>query len=79
MAEIRIEKRKGVPVWAMLLGLILLLLLVWAVVAMRNDNRELAPRDVAVGANVPAQQRSPVVVHALDETASVPLPAMSYA
>lgn len=38
MAEIRIEKRRGVPLWAMLLGLILLLLLVWAVLAMRSDN-----------------------------------------
>ncbi len=79
MAEIHIEKRRGLPVWAMLLGLILLLLLVWAVLAMRNDNRELAPRDVALKASVSAQQNPLAVVHALGETAFVALPEMQYA
>jgi hypothetical protein len=44
MAEIRIEKKKGIPVWAMLLGLILLALIIWAVVEMGDDER---PADVA--------------------------------
>jgi hypothetical protein len=29
MAEIRIERKKGVPIWAILLGVILLAVLVW--------------------------------------------------
>lgn len=45
MAEIKIEKKKGIPVWAMLLGLILLALIIWAVVEM-GDNDE-RPADVA--------------------------------
>ncbi|HEV8580520.1 MAG TPA: hypothetical protein VGX68_15745 [Thermoanaerobaculia bacterium] len=48
MAEIKIERKKGMPVWALLLGLILLLLLVWAVLAMRGSNRRQAPQDVAL-------------------------------
>jgi len=48
MAEIKIEKKKGIPVWAMLLGLILLALLVWAYLTMRGDDRQDVPRDVAV-------------------------------
>lgn len=44
MAEIKIEKKKGIPVWAMLLGLILLALIIWAVVEMGDDER---PEDVA--------------------------------
>ena len=48
MAEIKIERKKGVPMWALLLGLVLLVLLVWAALTMRNDNRAQAPQDVAV-------------------------------
>lgn len=44
MAEIKIEKKKGIPVWAMLLGLILLALIIWAVVDMGDEER---PADVA--------------------------------
>ena len=44
MAEIKIEKKKGIPVWAILLGLILLALIIWAVVEMGDDER---PADVA--------------------------------
>jgi hypothetical protein len=40
MAEIRVERKKGVPVWAILLGLILLALLVWAFLSGRDDARE---------------------------------------
>jgi hypothetical protein len=48
MAEIKIERKKGVPMWALLLGLVLLVLLVWAVLTMRNDDSRQAPQDVAV-------------------------------
>jgi hypothetical protein len=48
MAEIKIERKKGVPMWALLLGLVLLVLLVWAALTMRNNNRGQAPQDVAV-------------------------------
>lgn len=48
MAEIKIEKKKGIPVWALLLGLIVLVLLIWAALTMRNNDREGTPRDVAV-------------------------------
>ena len=40
MAEIRIEKKKGVPVWAILLGLILLAVLVWVFILGRDDGRQ---------------------------------------
>ena len=40
MAEIRVEKKKGVPIWAILLGLILLAVLVWLFLAGRDDARE---------------------------------------
>ena len=47
MAEIKIEKKKGMPMWALLLALVLLVLLVWAALAMRNDDSEGTPQDVA--------------------------------
>ena len=46
MAEIKIEKKKGVPVWALILALVLLVLLVCAALAMRN--RRQAPQNTAV-------------------------------
>jgi uncharacterized integral membrane protein len=36
MAEIKIERKKGMPVWAILLAIIVLALIVWAVLANRN-------------------------------------------
>ena len=55
MAEIKIEKKKGMPMWALVLALLLLILLVWAALAMRNDDRDETPQDVAVLAwSVPA-------------------------
>ena len=55
MAEIKIEKKKGMPMWAWLLALLLLILLVWAALVMRDDDREGVPQDVAVLAwSVPA-------------------------
>jgi len=47
MAEIKIEKKKGMPIWALLLALVLLVVLVWAALAMRNNRRQ-APQNVAV-------------------------------
>jgi len=47
MAEIKIERKKGVPMWALLLGLVLLVLLVWAALTMRSGDRQQAPQDVA--------------------------------
>jgi hypothetical protein len=76
MAEIRIEKKKGMPLWAMLLALLLLLLLVWAVLAMRGEDRQEAPPDVALlGWSVAAQQAAPVVLLPLPETTFSPVPA----
>jgi amino acid transporter len=40
MAEIRVEKKKGVPVWAILLALIILALIVWAVSSLRSRGRQ---------------------------------------
>jgi hypothetical protein len=39
MTEIRVE-RKGMPVWAILIGLVVLAVILWAVVAMRNRGRQ---------------------------------------
>lgn len=39
MAEIKIERKKGIPVWAILLAIIVLALIVWAFVANRNHNQ----------------------------------------
>lgn len=61
MAEIKIEKKKGIPVWAMLLGLILLALIIWAVVEMGDDER---PADVA--GNVSVIELSAPVALSLD-------------
>ena len=48
MAEIKIERKKGLPVWALLLALVVLLLLIWAVLATRGRSSRTAPQDVAV-------------------------------
>lgn len=57
MAEIKIEKKKGIPVWAMLLGLILLALIIWAVVEMGEDERpaDVAGKTSAIGLSAPAE------------------------
>jgi heme/copper-type cytochrome/quinol oxidase subunit 2 len=69
MAEIKIERKKGLPVWALLLALVLLVLLVWAALAMRGDNRREAPQDQAVLEwSVPAYLTGTVVPIALTET-----------
>jgi len=61
MAEIKIEKKKGLPVWALLLALVLLILLVWAALAMRGRDRRQAPQDVAVLAwSIPSASVLPI-------------------
>ncbi|MFL6195691.1 MAG: hypothetical protein ACJ75H_16055 [Thermoanaerobaculia bacterium] len=37
MAEIRIEKKKGIPMWALLLLLVVLIALAWMFLSGRND------------------------------------------
>ena len=66
MAEIRVEKKKGVPIWAILLGLILLAALVWAFLSGRDDgleNREVGSLDRSV----------PAISITLTEPAPVPV------
>jgi hypothetical protein len=48
MAEIKVERKKGIPVWALLLALIVLALLVWFYVSKRNHDRRTAPDNVTV-------------------------------
>jgi hypothetical protein len=63
MAEIRVEKKKGVPIWAILLGLVLLAVLVWAFLSGRDDGRE--------NRNVGSLERStPVISITLTKSAS---------
>ena len=58
MAEIKIERKKGLPVWAILLAIIVLALIVWAFVANRNHT----PRDLNNTAVL--QWSAPAPVHA---------------
>jgi len=64
MAEIKIERKKGIPVWALLLGLLVLVLLIWAALTMRNNERQGTPRDVAA-----LEWQAPVVSITFNETA----------
>ena len=69
MAEIRIERKKGIPGWALLLALALLVLLVWSVLAMRRDNREAVPTNVgALAWSVPGDPETTAVSVAFLET-----------
>jgi hypothetical protein len=40
MAEIRVQKKKGIPVWVILLALILIALIVWAIASLRDRGGE---------------------------------------
>ncbi|MFY9826980.1 MAG: hypothetical protein WAM82_36850 [Thermoanaerobaculia bacterium] len=40
MAEIRVERKKGMPVWAIVLALVVLAAIVWAIVSMRNRGHQ---------------------------------------
>jgi len=68
VAEIKIQKKKGIPVWAMLLALILLALLIWAFLRMRDNDQPDVPRDVAV-----LEWHAPVVAGTGTETAFMPI------
>jgi type VI protein secretion system component VasF len=46
MAEIKVERKKGIPVWALLLALIVLALLVWYFLS--NRHHPVAPDNVTV-------------------------------
>ena len=48
MAEIKVERKKGIPVWMLLLALIVLALLIWAFVSRRNHSPRTAPDNVGV-------------------------------
>ena len=57
MAEIKIERKKGVPVWAILLAIIVLVLIVWALVANRSHT------DQNVNNTAVLQWSAPAPVH----------------
>jgi hypothetical protein len=40
MAEIRVERKKGMPVWAIVVALVVLAVIVWAIVSMRNRGHQ---------------------------------------
>jgi hypothetical protein len=40
MAEIRVERKKGIPIWAILVALIVLALIVWAVTSLRSRGHQ---------------------------------------
>jgi hypothetical protein len=46
MAEIKVQRKKGIPLWALLLALIVLALLVWAYV--RSHHRPTVPDTVVL-------------------------------
>ncbi|HEV2853542.1 MAG TPA: hypothetical protein VHC97_12130 [Thermoanaerobaculia bacterium] len=67
MAEIRVEKKKGLPVWAILLALILLALLVWAFLSGRDDGRENQNQNVGA-----LEWSAPIISITLTEPAPAP-------
>jgi len=40
MAEIRVERKKGMPVWAIVVALVVLAVIIWAIVSMRNRGHQ---------------------------------------
>ncbi len=40
MADIGGERKKGMPVWAVLGALVVLAVIIWAIVSMRNQGRQ---------------------------------------
>ena len=40
MAEIRVERKKGLPIWAIVVALVVLAVIIWAIVSMRNRGRQ---------------------------------------
>ena len=53
MAEIRVERKKGIPVWLILVALIVLAVLVWAISSLRNRGHQQEIDHTALAA--PAQ------------------------
>ena len=53
MAEIRVERKKGIPLWAILVALIVLAVLVWAISSLRNRGHQQEIDHTALAA--PAQ------------------------
>jgi len=58
MAEIKIERKKGVPVWAILLAIIVLALIAWLLLANRNHPTQNVSNNTAV-----LQWSAPAPVH----------------
>jgi uncharacterized integral membrane protein len=54
MAEIKIERKKGLPVWAILLAIIVLALIVWAFVANRNHTQPVNNNTAVLQWSAPA-------------------------
>ena len=48
MAELNRPRKKGIPVWVLLLALIVIALLVWYFVSNRNPGRQTAPASVTL-------------------------------
>jgi hypothetical protein len=65
MAEIKIERKKGMPVWAILLAIIVLALIVWAFVANRNRTNQNINNNTAV---LQWSASAPVHVHYVPAT-----------
>lgn len=58
MAEIKIERKKGIPIWAILLAIVVLALIVWAFVANRNHANQNVNNNTAL-----LQWSAPAPVH----------------
>lgn len=54
MAEIKIERKKGMPVWAILLAIIVLALIVWAFLANRNHTPRTVDNTAVLQWSAPA-------------------------
>ncbi|MBW8876210.1 MAG: hypothetical protein JF614_14685 [Acidobacteria bacterium] len=53
MAEIRVERKRGIPVWLILVALIVLAVIVWAISSLRNRGHQQEIDHTALAA--PAQ------------------------
>ena len=54
MAEIKIERKRGVPVWAILLAILVLALIVWAFVANRSHTNQNVNNNAVLQWSAPA-------------------------
>ena len=69
MAEIKIERKKGIPMWALLLALIVLAALAWAFLANRDTRTDAAGTDQAHVIELSAPLAAPAMAPALLEAA----------